>query len=200
MRYVLALVIAAGIAGCTSESIHPPNEWREEAGPEGTDVNIDPAKLNNPTSELGTDRVRPIAKTIEWPGISTEVSETYRGDAVVVDHIFRDDSDNSYGIRVRVKNTTPQLQKLEYLIRFYNRDGARLAGWAGGIGATERWQGFVLEPLRHEVLTDSCKVIGAEGFRLAIRSKGAGAGDQGVPDDPAKKEERRQQREAGTKQ
>ena len=82
MRYALAFVFAAGIAGCNSESIHPPNEWREEAGPEGTDVNIDPAKLNNPTSELGTDRVRPIAKTIEWLPIGTEEGATFCDEAL----------------------------------------------------------------------------------------------------------------------
>ena len=195
MRYaIVALVFAVG---CYGESIHPPGEPPREPGSEGTEVIIDPNLYDSiKTSELDTEKVRPIAKTIEWPGISTEAGATYRGDAVVVDHIFRDDSDNSYGVRVRVKNTTPQLLKLEYLIKFYSRDGARLAGWAGGIGATERWQGFVVEPLRHEVVTDSCKVIGAEGFRLFIRAKGAGAGEDGLPDDPAKKEERRAKREA----
>src|SRR5437773_9172588 len=102
MRYVLALVIAAGIAGCTSESIRPGPEWREEAGPEGTEVNIDPAKLDNPTSELGTDRVRPIAKTIEWLPIGTEEGATYCDEAVVVERILRDDAENNYAVRVRL--------------------------------------------------------------------------------------------------
>ena len=195
MRYaIFALVFAAG---CYGDSIHPPDEPGVEPGPEGTDVKIDPNLYESlKTSELGTEKVRPIAKTIEWPGVSTEVGTSYRGDALMVDHIFRDDADNSYGVRIRMKNTTQQVLKLEYLVRFYSREGGRLSGWAGGIGQNERWQGFVVEPLRHAVLTDSCKVIGAEGFRLFIR--GAGANEEGIPDDPAKKEERALQRAQGT--
>src|SRR5262245_58148237 len=118
MRYsILALVFAVG---CYGESIHPPEEPSIEPGPEGTDIKVDPNLYDVlKISELNTEKIRPIAKTVEWPGISTEVGETYRSDAVVVDHIFRDDSDNSYGIRVRVKNTRPELLKLEYLIKFY---------------------------------------------------------------------------------
>ena len=194
MRYaIFALVFAAS---CYGDSIHAPDDPLPEAGPEGTEVKVDPNLYETlKTSELGTEKVRPIAKTIEWPGVSTDVGATYKSDAMVVDHIFRDDADNSYGVRVRLKNTTQQVVKGEYLIRFYNREGGRLASWAGGIGQNERWQGFVINPLRHEVVSDSCKVIGAEGFRLFIR--GAGANEDGLPDDPAKKEERALQRAQG---
>src|SRR5437762_13248024 len=110
MRYTLLALLLA--AGCSNESIHPPDEWREEAGPEGTDVNIDPAKLNNPTSELGTDRVRPIAKTIEWLPIGTEEGASYADESLVVERILRDDADNNYAVRVRLKNTTKDVQKV----------------------------------------------------------------------------------------
>ena len=196
MRYAIFGLLFA--AGCYGESVHPNDELRREAGPEGTQVIIDPHLYDViKTSELDTEKTRPIAKTIEWPGVSTDVGTTYRNDAVVVDYVFRDDSDNNYGVRVRVKNTTKEILKLEYMIRFYNRDGGRLASWVGGIGQQERWQGVVVEPLRHAVLTDFSKVMGAEGFRLAIRGGGAGANEEGLPDDPAKKEERRLQREQG---
>ena len=197
MRYaIFALVFAVG---CYGESVHPPDEPGVQPGPEGSEVVIDPNLYDGlRISELDTEKIRPIAKTIEWPGVSTDVGESYRNDAVVVDQIFRDDSDNNYGVRVRVKNTTKEILKLEYLIRFYNRDGARLASWVGGIGQQERWQGLVAEPLRHVLLTDFCKVMGAEGFRLSVRGAGAGANEEGLPDDPAKKEERRLQREQGT--
>ena len=194
MRYAIFALLFA--AGCYGESIHAPDYPGDRPGPEGTEVKIDPNLYENlKTAELGTEKVRPIAKTIEWPGVSSEVGTTYRGDALVIDHIFRDDSDNSYGVRVRVKNTTQQALKLEYMIRFYSREGGRLASWAGGIGQSERWQGFVVEPLRHETLSDSCKVLGAEAFRLFIR--GAGANEDGIPDDPSKQEERRLQRAQG---
>ncbi len=78
MRYAfLALLF---VAGC-GESIHPNDEWQLEAGNEGTTVHIDPALLNNPTSELGTERTRGIAKTIEWLPISTEEGTTYAATA-----------------------------------------------------------------------------------------------------------------------
>lgn len=192
MRYAfLALLF---VAGC-GESIHPRDEWREEAGDEGTDVNIDPAKLNNPTSELGTDRVRPIAKTIEWLPIGTEEGATYNDEALIVDRILRDDADNNYAVRVRLKNTTKDVQKAQWIIRFYNRQGAQISGYVGGIGKGERWQGVIVEPFGYATISDFAKVMGADGFRLYV--KGAGGSADGSPDDPATKDERRSKREAG---
>jgi hypothetical protein len=192
MRYaILALILAAG---CSGGQKYSSGEWRDEPGPEGTEVNIDPAKLNNPTSELGTDRVRPIAKTIEWLPIGTEEGATYCDEALVVDRVLRDDADNNYGIRVRLKNTTKNLQKVQWLIRFYNRHGAQIAGYVGGIGSGERWQGAVVDPFGYTTLSDFARVMGAEGFRLYL--KGAGGSPDGTPDDPATKQERREKREA----
>jgi hypothetical protein len=193
MRYaLLALVFAAG-TGC-GDSIRPGSEWEEQAGPEGTDVEIDPAKLNNPTSELGTDRVRAIAKTIEWLPIGTEEGATYNNDALTVDRILRDDADNNYAVRVRLKNSTKDVQKVQWIIRFYNRSGAQIAGYAGGVGAGEKWQGAVVEPFGYATVSDFARVMGAEGFRLYV--KGPGGSTDGSPDDPATKDERRSKREA----
>lgn len=187
MRYALCALLLA--AGCNVEA-----RYEEQAGPEGTDVNIDPAMLNSPTSELGTERVRPIAKTIEWVPIGTEEGATYGDEALVVDRILRDDADNNYGIRVRLKNTTKNVVKVQWLIRFYNRHGAQIAGYVGGIGSGERWQGAVVDPFGYTTLSDFARVMGAEGFRLYV--KGPGGAQDGTPDDPATKEERRQKREA----
>lgn len=190
MRYAfLALVFAAGCG----DSIRPGDEWREEAGNEGTDVNIDPAKLNNPTSELGTDRVRAIAKTIEWLPIGTEEGATYNDEALIVDRILRDDADNNYAVRVRLKNTTKDVQKVQWLIRFYNRGGAQIAGYVGGIGTAERWQGAVVDGFGYTTISDFARVMGAEGFRLYV--KGPGGSQDGSPDDPATKDERASKRE-----
>ena len=202
MRYAfLALLFAAGgsallTTGC-GESIHPNDEWREEAGNEGTDVNIDPAKLNNPTSELGTDRVRPIAKTIEWLPIGTEEGATYNDESLIVDRILRDDADNNYAVRVRLKNTTKDVQKVQWIVRFYTRQGAQIAGYVGGLGKAERWQGVVVEPYGYATVSDFAKVMGADGFRLYV--KGAGGSQDGSPDDPATKDERKGKREATLK-
>lgn len=195
MRYAWIGVSAFLFVGCGGESITPPDYPREQAGDEGTEVVIDPAfdeQLR--TNELGTDRTRGIAKTIEWPGISTEVGTTFGDEAVAIDQIYRDDADNQYGVRVRLKNSSKNVLKLDYLIRFYTRSGGQILGYNGVGGATERWTGIVLDPFRTAVAGDFARVSGAEGFRLFVRK--AGAKDEGQPDDPATKEERRLAREA----
>jgi len=194
MRYALIALTAVAFIGCYGESVHPPPYPREEAGPEGTEVAIDPEILDQvQTAELGTERVRGIAKTIEWTGISTEVGVTYHEDALTVDHIFRDDADNQYGVRVRLKNSSKNVVKGEYLIRFYTRQGGQILGYKGVGGGQERWTGIVVDPFGVAVADDFARVSGAEGFRLFLRK--GGSKDEGLPDDPAKKEERRLARE-----
>lgn len=194
MRHALIALSAVAFIGCYGESVHPPDYPREEPGDEGTEVVINPEVYDNPqTAELGTDRTRGIAKTIEWTGISTEVGVTYHDDALAVDHIFRDDADNQYGVRVRLKNSTKNVVKGEYLLRFYTRQGGQILGYKGVGGQQERWTGFVADPFGVVVVDDFARVSGAEGFRLFVRK--AGSKDDGLPDDPATKEERRLARE-----
>jgi len=193
MRY--ALIALLMLAGC-GESIRAPEDRYEGITAEELGINVDPALLNNPTSELGTDRTRGIAKTIEWPGIGTEEGATYGSEAVAVDRILRDDADNNYAVRVRLKNGTKEVQKLQWLLRFYNRQGAQISGYVCGLGAGEKWQGVVIEPYGYATVSDFARVMGAEGFRLLIKAPGS-AGD-GQPDDPSpdKKEERKAKRAA----
>jgi hypothetical protein len=192
MRYALIAMLV--LAGC-GDSIHAPDAPSEEAGNEGTTVQIDPALLNNPTSELGTERTRPVSKTIDWPAISTDEGASFLDEAVVIDRILRDDASNMYAVRVRLKNTTKDVQKLSWIFRFTDRRGAMIAGYEGGLGKDERWQGTVIEPFGYATISDSARIMGAEGFRLFVRS---GKSGDGSPDDPSpeKKEERRQKREA----
>ena len=198
MRSSMIGVWAFVLAGCYGESVHPPDYPRDQAGDEGTEVRIDPAfdeQLH--TAELGTDRTRGIAKTIEWTGISTEVGTTYQDEAVAVDHIYRDDADNQYGVRVRLKNSSKNVVKLDYLIRFYTRTGGQILGYNGVGGDQERWTGLVVDPYSTAVAGDFARVMGAEGFRLFLRK--SGSKDVGQPDDPATREERRAAREAGAR-
>jgi len=191
MRYAMLALLF--VAGC-GDSIKPGSEWELEAGNEGTTVEIDPALLNNPTSELGTDRTRGIAKTIEWLPISTEEGASYSDDAVVVERILRDDAENNYGVRVRLKNTTKDVLKLKWLVRFYTRQGSQIAGYACGAGAQEKWLGCVIEPYGYTTVSDFARVMGADGFRLYV--KGPGSTGDGSPDDPATKAERAEKRAA----
>lgn len=194
MRLAALALSTACFMGCYGESVRSGDYPREEAGPEGTEVAIDPEVLDQvATSELGTDKTRDAAKTIEWIGLSTEVGATYLGDALAVDHIFRDDSDNQYGVRVRLKNSTKNVVKFDYLIRFYNRQGGQILGYTGVGGASERWTSRIVDPFGVVVVDDFARVSGAEGFRLFVRK--GGSKDEGLPDDPAKKEERRLARE-----
>ncbi len=197
MRYAILAAFLV-VAGC-GDSIHPDAYPEEEPGPEGTYVEVDQSIYDSPSiSELGTDATRPIAKTIEWPGISTEEGASYADDIVVVDRITREDADGSYGARVRLKNKTQQLLRLEYVIRFYDRQGGRIAGYKGVAGDGERWTSFTIEPLKYAVVDDFARVIGAEGFRLHVRAPG-GAGD-GAQDTPERLEQLRLQREAARNQ
>ncbi len=192
MRYAMAGLLA--VAGCAGDSIGAGEYPQDEPGPY-VEREFDPSIYEQPViSELGTELTRPIAKTIEWPGISTEEGARYADGAVVVDRIFREDADGVYGVRIRLKNTTRQAVRLEYVIRFYNRAGARIAGHKGVAGKRERWTPVTIEPLRFAMVDDFARVIGAEGFRLHLRVPG-GAGD-GAEDTPERLEELRRQREA----
>jgi hypothetical protein len=175
------------VAGCFGDSVTPPDEPREEAGDEGTEVRIDPARLKNPTSELGTERTRPIAKTIEWAPIGTEQGQTFAGGAIAVEQVVRDDANGLYGVQVRLKNTGKDRQKIQWLIRFYTRDGGQVIAYAGGLGDGARWQGAVIEPYKSVTVGDFARVRGAEGFKLFLR--GAGSKDEGSADLPKKVEE-----------
>lgn len=194
MRYALLAALLA-VAGCAGDSIGAGEYPQEEPGPEGTEVEIDPSIYENPgISELGTDLTRPIAKTIEWPGISTEEGARFVDDSLVVDRIVREDADGTYGARVRVKNTTRQALKVEYVIRFYTRKGARIVGYKGVAGNDERWTPVSIDSLRAAVLDDFARVTGAEGFRLHVR--GPGSSGDGAETTPERLEEIRRQREA----
>ena len=199
MRKLLPVLLLA--AGCAGESVHPPDYPREYPGPEGTEVQIDPVVYEKiESAELGTHRTRGISKTIEWADISTPVGSTYFGDAVVVDRVFREDGENIFGVRVRLKNTTKKPIQGEYLIRFMTRGGVPRLGYKGSAAGEERWTGFTLEPFGTETVDDFSRVRGADGFRLFL--KGAGGSADGSPDDPSPeaKEARRRVREEGAAQ
>ena len=164
------------VAGCYAGGIDYPADPQEpivDSEYYGEDAEQVRYVLDNfRTSELGTDATRPIAKTIEWPEISTQPGTPYVAGKVAVDRILRMDSGNSYGVRVRLKNTTGEVQALECRFRFVTRKGSELVPYVGISGTEERWTGFVLEPFGVETVTDFSRIIGAEGFVLFVRAQG----------------------------
>ena len=174
------------VAGCAWGYIPVPSEPQEpieDTGDYGADSDQVRYVLDNfKTAELGTEKTRPIAKTIEWPEISTVVGTTYVSGKAVVDMIMRRDSGNSYGVRVRLKNTTGVVQAMEYRFMFGTRKGSSLIPYIGVLGDEVHWTGFVLEAYQGTNVADFSRIIGAEGFTLFVRAQG-GAGD-GSPTAP----------------
>lgn len=184
MRYALFAAFLA--AGCYGGSLGWEDYPLEDVSPEENPVEWDPALLDQfSTAEHGTEKMRPVSRTIDWPVMGPEQGKTtYAAGSVMVDRILRQEADNSYGVRVRLKNTTGDVKKLEYHVQFYTRSGERFHGTLGLSGTQDRWKPFVLDPYRTAEVADFCRVIGAEGFQLAVRAQGdTGDGSpQGKPE------------------
>jgi hypothetical protein len=177
MRHLAWLAVVA--AGCGG-GMKVPNDPDEPVRSDGR-VDVDPAAYQNVrTSELGTDRTRGIAKTIEWQKSGTELGTTYCGGAVVVEKILRDDADNFYGVRVRLANRQNQAAAFQWRIQFTNLKGEPLIGFNHNEVDEPVWKSVSLAPLGMEVVTDSCRLKGAVAFRLFVRK--AGGKEDGLPD------------------
>ncbi|MBI2932265.1 MAG: DUF1425 domain-containing protein [Planctomycetes bacterium] len=174
MRFISWTLIAVVMAGCGGRRRPEPYPV-EPVRSTNTEFAVDPTVYDEPrTSELGTNRTRGIAKTIEWQEIGTELGTTYCAGAVVVDQILREDAQDFYGVRVRLKNTRSESLTVGYQIRFYSVQGEAL------IGFRTDWRSAVVEPFGYETVTDACRLKGAVGFRLFVRL--AGTAEEGLPD------------------
>ncbi len=178
MRSAIALlIITASLAGCGWGEIDIEEMPMEPVSSSDTQVSVDPSVYESPkTSELGTDRTRGQAKTLEWQQVGTEMGATYCGGAVVVDHVIREDADNWYGVRVRVKNTQNNVEKLQWRISFYNAKGERFLSlnetWKEGEW-NETWKSNAMDPLGLLTVTDACRLKGAVSYRLFLRRQGS---------------------------
>lgn len=168
----LAWVLLA-LASCSSGA------KKEETPRASTEpkMEIDP-KTAEPirTHELGTDRLRPAAKTLEWSNRSTADSAVYLGGEVVVDKIFREDAEDFFSVRVRLGNRSGQVVKFEYRILFTDRDGTRLLGIEDG------YRPALLEPRGVRDVSDACRGRGATDFQLFVRA--AGSKEEGTASNP----------------
>ena len=147
------LMVPLLVAGCFGYGGYipvpsEPQEPIEDTGSYGADSDQVRYVLDNfRTSELGTEKTRPIAKTVEWPEISTLPGASYVSGKAVVDRIQRGDSGNSYGVQVRLKNTTGEVQSLEYRIRFVTRKGSDLIPYVGiMIASRSAWRESASSP------------------------------------------------------
>ena len=118
------------------------------------------------TYSLGTERLRPVSKTIDWPDVSTPDGAGFLGGDIVVDRILREDSDNMYGIRVRLGNKSTNLQEIEYRIQFTDEKKVDL------LAVHDGWRSIVIEPRGLREVTDACRVHGAIGFQIQVRRTG----------------------------
>jgi len=176
------MAVACATPGCGRRSIGDvPDEPRDPYGSTDTEFTVDPSIYENPrTSELGTERTRGIAKTIEWQKSGTELGTTYCGGVAVVDKVLRDDAENFYSVRVRLENRRNEKHHLQWRIQFYNAKGEPLIGFNHNEVDEPTWKAIVLDPLGFSTVTDSCRLKGAVGFRLFVRK--AGSNDVGLPD------------------
>ena len=172
MRRSALLLLA--LASCSGSSRKEPTRTEEPV------TRVDP-QSSNPvrTDELGTDRTRPVAKTLEWPNVSTSDQAVYLGGEVVIDRIRREDAEDMYGVYVRLGNRSTQVQKIEYRILFFGANRNRL------LGVHEEYRSAILEPRGVREVSDACALHGAVGFQLLVRR--TGTQDEGLPGNPGVK-------------
>ncbi len=172
-----AAVLAAGCGGGSALDDEYPTEQ-----PSSTDTQftVDPSIYENPhTSELGTNRTRGIAKTIDWQKTGTETGTAYCAGAAVVDQVLRDDAENFYGVRIRLKNTKSGAQAFQWRIYFFNIKGEAMLGFNHDEKEAPSWKSVHVDSLGYATVTDSCRLRGAVSFRLFVRQGGNG---DGMPD------------------
>ena len=121
------------------------------------------------SAELSIEKLRPESKTIEWRDISTREHTTFMSSSIEVDKIFRSDTDDLYGVRVRLRNLTGQHMHCEFKINFYDEKGNKL------ISVANDWTKVFVEAHDYETIYDYCKVKGAIGFILHLKKSGTNA-------------------------
>ncbi|MBI4564961.1 MAG: DUF1425 domain-containing protein [Planctomycetes bacterium] len=166
-----ALFCVMALAGCSSDFYYEDSDAdvpEPREGPIDVSGQIDRVALS---SELSTSRTRDMAKTIEWPDMSTSEGNEYLGGAVTVDKIFRYDADNLFVVKVRLQNETDQSITFEWKVTFLDRHGRDIAGF--GFEDADAWKSLQIEPLSWETVSSNARIRGAVGFKLWIRPRSA---------------------------
>lgn len=173
MKRMAWLVLLA--ASCSSSDDDRRLYENEPVGTYDPKLETDPKLVEDfKTHELGTDRTGSVSKTIEPQNGSTAETSTYLGGEVVIDKVFREDADDMFAVKVRLGNRSTNTQKIEYRIRFFDRQGALL------LGHHDDFRAATIEPRGLEIVTDAARTHGAVGFQLFVRRQGTK--DEGRPD------------------
>lgn len=163
------------LASCSSSDDDSRLYEKEPVGSYDPKLETDPKLIEDfRTHELGTDRTGSLSKTIEPQNGSTPDSSTYTGGEVVIDKVFREDAQDMFAVKVRLGNRSTSAQKLEYRIRFFDRNGVLL------LGHHDDFRAMTIEPRGLEIVSDACRTHGAVGYQLYVRRQGTK--DDGRPD------------------
>jgi hypothetical protein len=174
MKHLFILsVLSLTLAACSSGG---ENEADPESGPAPIelrrDVDPGPSPWDMPTGQ--------ISKSIHYADFNTVKGTTYLNGAIIVDHILAHDGDDVFSVNVRIRNTTGEPIRGDYLIEFRTRNLETIAGHK------RAWESFVLDEHGVAVLSNSALIRGAVGFKLFITNKAAEVKPQQGQPDPAK--------------
>ena len=192
-RFSLILLAAVLPAGCGGGAdVQDPGTYDPGPDPSYYPVDTPGEVMKFRTSELGTDKTRDPAKSIEWMKISTTEKTRYLGGIVSVDRILRNDAMGLYNVEIRLKNESESPLSCEVRVVFRSKEGESILGlyddWRGG----ERvdWMKLSFDPYGLRNIAVSARMRHAVGFNLYIRTaggEGEGHPDSGVSDADARK-------------
>jgi len=166
----LAVLASAGCQNTPENYIEP-----SQPAPAAETDNRSMAELINQslsTSELNVGRLKDPAKTVGYASGSTDVGDKLLGEALIVDHVTRQDADNHFGVTVTVFNNRDDATSFEWRLAFFNAQGAEVAA------LDTEWKGKALAGKSWGTVSNSAAVRGAVRFRLEARAAGSAAPPQ----------------------
>lgn len=174
MKHLLTLgILSLTLTACSADG-EP--QVDPESGPAPIelrrDVDPGPSPWDLPTGQ--------ISKSIHYADFNTVKGTTYLNGAIIVDHILAHDGDDVFSVNVRIRNTTSESIRGDYLIEFRTRNLELIAGHK------RSWEPFVIDGHGVAVLSNSALIRGAVGFKLFITNKAAEIKPQQGQPDPAK--------------
>lgn len=175
-KLLIAMLVVLA-AGCKA----PPPKAPIADTPPPPNLDMPREILDERTWVREQEKGRRVAKTVEWLDVSPQEGVTYLDGTIIVDKIVRNDAEDIYGVKIRLKNLTKLECVVETKVDFFDIRGDRQ------MGMLDDWRSSDLKPLDFATIENTCKVKGAVGFQLCVRKRGSD-GD-GVADFSGKTEE-----------